>query len=261
MKPFLMIIGLITGSILSLQVSCYAQSKQDSSVAQSKPNALNPVAVSKEPRHHNVFENAWVRVLDVHIGPGDTSFFHKHETPSVFIVLSNVKTGSEVIIEEKKTNAPVTFGNIWFDGFYTQPRIHRVWNEDTSEFHVMDIELLNRRNKLPVEINPDSPIKNTAFQLLFDELPVRGYLLNLQPRTHFSLQERTAPVLVVLLTDSPEENPPRGDPGKNILVNNILVNGKPFSKKGDYLFIPAKKKIEFINRGLSAGKLALFELK
>ena len=105
------------------------------------------VPVSMEPRHHKVFENEYVRVLDVHIVPGDTSLFHKHELPSVFIVLSNAKTGSELISEGTMTNAPVTYGNIWFDGFYSKPRIHRVWNNDTVEFHVMDIELLNKAYK------------------------------------------------------------------------------------------------------------------
>ena len=36
------------------------------------------IPVSIEPRHHKVFENEYVRVLDVHIVPGDTTLFHKH---------------------------------------------------------------------------------------------------------------------------------------------------------------------------------------
>src|SRR5882762_10137388 len=88
------------------------------------------IQVSQEPRHHNVFENAWVRVLDVHIPPGDTSLIHKHSTPSVFMILSNTKTGSEVIVEPEKPS--FNDGHIWFEGFYTTPRIHRVWNSDTT---------------------------------------------------------------------------------------------------------------------------------
>src|SRR5258705_238434 len=87
---------------------------------------------------HNVFENEWVRILDVHIPPGDTSLFHKHSTPSVFMVLSNTKTGSEVLVEPAKIH--LTEGNIWFEGFYDKPRIHRVWNSDTTDFHVIDME-------------------------------------------------------------------------------------------------------------------------
>ena len=125
------------------------------------------IPVSLEPRHHNVFENSYVRVLDVHVLPGDTTLFHKHEIPSVFIVLSNAKSGSELIRQGEMTNAPVTYGNIWFDGFYTTPRIHRVWNNDTIEFHVMDIELLNKAYE---EI--DSPLEEKSIRMLFNEKPV-----------------------------------------------------------------------------------------
>src|SRR6476660_3927863 len=105
-------------------------------------HCLAQVPVSKEPMHHNVFENAYVRVLDVHIKPGDTTQFHKHETPSVFILLHSVKTGSEVIVEEAKATVLKKDAFISFEGFYKSPRIHRVWNEDTIEFHVMDVEIL-----------------------------------------------------------------------------------------------------------------------
>lgn len=102
------------------------------------------VMVSEEPMHHNVFQNDFVRVLDVHVSPQDTTLFHRHELPSVFIVLTSVKTGSELVSDGSIAAAPVTYGNIWFDGFYTKPRVHRVWNSDTAEFHVMDIELLKK---------------------------------------------------------------------------------------------------------------------
>ena len=76
---------------------------------------LAQVPVSQEPKHHNVFENSFVRVLDVHLLPGDTSLFHKHETPSVFIVLNPVKTGSEVIIEDGASTALLKDSAISFE--------------------------------------------------------------------------------------------------------------------------------------------------
>ena len=103
------------------------------------------IPVSQEPRHHKILENDHLRLLDVHIPPGDTSMIHLHATPSVFVVLNNVKTGSQVISEEDHSKSPIPhFGNIWFEGFYEKSRIHRVWNSDSSEFHVMDIELTNK---------------------------------------------------------------------------------------------------------------------
>ncbi len=198
------------------------------------------VAVSKEPRHHNVFENNVVRVLDVHVPPKDTSQFHKHETPSVFIVLTPAKTGSEVIMEEIKATALSKDATISFEGFYTKPRIHRVWNEDTTEFHVMDIEILNKK---PHSIG--SPIQQKAFKLLYDEKPVRAYRLMLEEGKNIHLQ-RPTPVLIIGLNDA---------------LESISVNKKLFSRKGDFLFIHGGQKIEITNTNHQAFSFAVLEFK
>jgi hypothetical protein len=58
--------------------------------------AFAQVAVRDEPRHHNVFENDYVRVLDVWVAPKDTTQFHVHATPSVFIMLSKTTTSAQL---------------------------------------------------------------------------------------------------------------------------------------------------------------------
>ncbi|MBA2760603.1 MAG: hypothetical protein H0U39_01335 [Segetibacter sp.] len=198
------------------------------------------VAVSKEPRHRNVFENNVVRVLDVHVPPKDTSQFHKHETPSVFIVLNPAKTGSEVITEEIKATALSKDATISFEGFYTTPRIHRVWNEDTTDFHVMDIEMLNKK---PHSIG--APIQQKGFKFLFDEKPVRVYRLMLEQGRSIHIQ-RPTPFLFIGLTDA---------------LESISVNKKSFSKKGDFLFIPGRQKIEVINTKPQPFSFAVLEFK
>jgi hypothetical protein len=198
------------------------------------------IPVSQEPMHHNVFENAWVRVLDVHIPPGDTSLFHKHSTPSVFMVLSNTKTGSEVIVEPAKTPG-FNDGHIWFEGFYDGPRIHRVWNSDTTEFHVIDMEILN---KSPQPI--DSPLNRSAFTLLFDEKPVRGYRFSLHAHNNMRVNQRKAPVVLVILANT---------------VGTVTANNKRFIKRGDYAFIEPGNDIDFINKADADQDFALFELK
>ena len=198
------------------------------------------VPVSKEPRHHNVFENDFVRVLDVHLPAGDTSLFHKHETPSVFVMIHNVKTGSDVIMEESTATALLKDPTISFEGFYSKPRVHRVWNKDTTEFHVMDIEILNKNN-----YNPTSPIKETGFQLLFNEKPVCAYRLTLNAGANLQLK-RTTPLLVVGLSNS---------------TNNVMVNNKVFTKKSDFLFVPAGETIAFNNKDQQAYSFVVLELK
>jgi quercetin dioxygenase-like cupin family protein len=202
-------------------------------------NGFAQVPVSQEPRHHNVFENNYVRVLDVQIPPGDTSQFHKHEIPSVFIVLQRPKIGSQVIQEESKATALFKDASITFEGFYTTPRIHRVWNEDSVLFHVMDIELLSK------EHSTSAPIEQKDFQLLFDEKPVRAYRLNL--KTGLTIEtKRERPVLIVGLSNG---------------ASRVSVNEKSFGKKGDFLFIPAGSSIRFKNPEQQPYSFAVLEIK
>ena len=200
------------------------------------------IPVSQEPRHHKILENDHLRLLDVHIPPGDTSMIHLHATPSVFVVLNNVKTGSQVISEEDHSKSPIPhFGNIWFEGFYEKPRIHRVWNSDSTEFHVMDIELTNK-NYITIE----GSIKQAPFTFLFDEKPVRAYRLDLQPAVHISILPDRADILIIQLTDS---------------STSVHINEKDFHKKGDFLYISSGANLEIENRGREKATFAFFELK
>jgi hypothetical protein len=202
-------------------------------------NGRSQVQVSQEPRHHKVFENEWVRVLDVHIPPHDTTLMHIHSTPSVFLMLSRTRTGSEVLIEPGKP--AFTAGDIWFEGFYEKPRVHRVWNEDTVEFHVMDIELLHKSPIFSGELSV--PYSRS----LFDAKPVHAFRVMLEPGNEFTLKALPAPVLVVGLS---------GPPGDG------LVNGKLFAKKGDCLFIPSGTALQVANKSAATEQqFALFFLK
>jgi len=164
--------------------------------------------------------------------------WHKHSTPSVFLILSATKTGSQVRVEPGKPS--FADGNIWFEGFYDTPRIHRVWNEDDHEFHVIDMELPHKPNG---DIDP--PIKDPSFHLLFDERPVRGYRMTLGSRVSDHRDARKAPMVVILVDD-----------GAMVKVRDTVLR-----KKGDYVFIPAGTPLDLQNDGQAEVKLAVFELK
>ncbi len=133
------------------------------------------IHVRDEPRHHNVFENEFIRILDVHLGPGDTTLYHLHNTPSVFITLANVKVGSQLTGQQPQKGANIS-GQTMYDAIET-PRIHRVWNDDTSWFHVMDIELIagQSKNNVPLLDASDLKLNNDELITLFNEKLVTGY--------------------------------------------------------------------------------------
>jgi hypothetical protein len=215
-------------------------------------NSHGQVPVSQEPRHHKVVDNGHIRLLDVRISPGDTTQFHIHATPSVFVVLTDAKTGSQVISEEDHSASPIKhYGNIWFEGFYIKPRIHRVYNSDEHIFQVMDIELTNKNL-----VTIDSPINQAGITFLFEEKQVRAYRMQLSPGHSVSIQPRKADVLLIQLNDS------LVNPGLQAFVpGNRPAQKTFFNLKGYYLYINSGTAFELKNEGSGESAFAFFELK
>src|SRR6188474_2399389 len=153
------------------------------------------VHVRNEPRHHNVFENEFVRILDVHLGPGDTTLYHLHNTPSVFIIFTNTNVGSQLRGQQPQKGANIT-GEVSYDNLNT-PRTHRVWNEDTSWFHVMDIEITSTKQKKKIAV-----LQNPALNLLFNEQQVNGYDLELKASGNLQLPAPGAGYLLISKSES-----------------------------------------------------------
>ena len=205
----------------------------------AKLNGQDTVAVSKEPLHKNVFENQYVRVLDLHIAPGDTTLFHKHVLPCVSISLHPVRTGAQTIVDDRGPKVSSLDRRITFEGFYQSPRVHRVWNRDTSLFHWMDVEVLTKGDS-----SIEAPIALEGFTQVFDAPPVRAYRLVV--KSHQKLDFKSArPLLIVGLNDA----------GK------IMVNKKSFSKQGDFLFVQPSQKISLANKDGQEYTFAVLELK
>ena len=202
-------------------------------------DAQDAIAASKEPLHKNVFENKYVRVLELHIAPGDTTMFHKHEIPCISISLHPVRTGSEVIVDDKSPKLPSADRRVTFEGFYQSPRIHRVWNRDTSTFHWMDVEILSKGDR-----DLEAPIALQGVTQLFDAPPVRTYRLTLKKNQRVTLK-RNAPILLVGLNNG----------------SKVLVNRRRFTKQGDFVFVKPSKKVRLTNNNEQDYAFAVLELK
>jgi hypothetical protein len=152
-----------------------------------------------------------------------------------------VKTGSQVIQDEQTSTALRGDSAISFESFATTPRIHRVWNEDTTEFHVMDIELLSKGQ--PAMASPFSNVPGS--QLLIDAVPARVYKLNMEAGKNLQVNNKR-PLLIVGLTDN---------------TGKVSVNNKSFSQKGDLIFVEPGKSIHVINQSNQSYSFAFVEFK
>lgn len=200
------------------------------------------VHVRDEPRHHNVFENEFVRILDVFLAPGDTTQYHLHNTASVFTFLTTTTTGSQLQGQSpsKSTSAANT---AQYDSLVA-PRIHRVWNEDNHWFHVMDIELTAGKPRS----NP-ALLQNKSLNLLFDKSLVNGYRLQLKTNTKFSLPVSGSGYLLVSFGNA------------NLIYESGKIKQHRKMKSGHYLWIDAGKAMSLRLDNESSDGFLLLQVK
>jgi hypothetical protein len=115
--------------------------KPASEVSKAEGTATDPVAVEQEPHHRVIFENQYVRVLDVVLKPGETTLFHKHSLDNVAIQLNDA-TIKRQFPGEDWAASPAKAGSVSFIGGTKSPYIHRISNTGTTVFHVFDVEIL-----------------------------------------------------------------------------------------------------------------------
>jgi len=200
------------------------------------------VAVRDEPRHHNVFENSYVRILDVFLAPHDTTQFHVHNTPSVFTTFTKTATGSQLVSGQPSGDLSVP-GKSWYDSLST-PRIHRVWNEDTVWFHVMDIELVagTPHSNQPV-------LQHPLLKLYFNERLANGYRLDLQSHTRIELPSSAIGYLLLSIGDAAIE-----------YTTNDHVQRRVM-KSGHYRWIEPGKAFSFTSQTSTPSSFVLLQLK
>jgi hypothetical protein len=210
----------------------------------SSAYTIAQVPVSKEPRHHLVFANDRVRVLNVLVPPGDTTQYHVHSTPSIFICFTKTRTGSQRKNEQPEYGTSVA-GNVWFEDL-SEPhiKIHRVWNIDTSVFHVMDIELLAKEKKFVINTQ-DIPHAHLQIDTPF----AKTYSIQLANNESVSINEQPYDFIFVAINDS-----------KIKIVKND-TESISLIKPGWFCWINANDKFSFFNLGNSAANFRLVGIK
>ncbi len=199
------------------------------------------VPVKEEPRHRPVLQNKYFRLLDVWIPPGDTSLFHIHATPSLFIELTTAKISSQ-IKGKKWVTTQETPGKTWYRSFVNDTLIHRVCNPDSVPFHVNDIEILSSYKK-----NSDS-IKPLSFPILYENEKAFAYQLTNKTFSKQVIKNR-GPMIAELVT------------GKGIIFHDLKNDRSTEIKAGKFLYIEPSSTFYFSPIGRGEINLVVFEIK
>ncbi len=206
----------------------------------SSPALKAQVPVREEPFHQNVLENKYIRLLDVRIKPGDTSLFHIHATPSLFLHFTNTVVCSQIKGKEWVTGKN-TQGNASYRSFVNDTLVHRVSNCDTEPFHVTDIEILSA-------YNPASSLTPLPFTVLFENEKAIAYRLS-GPSFTSQLVKGRGPVVAELVA------------GDEVTCHDTQHKRSTTISTGKYLYLEPGSSFYFTATKNKETNLVLFEIK
>ena len=202
--------------------------------------SMSQVQVSKEPRHVPMIENKYIRLLDVWLQPGDTTGYHIHSTPSVFLYFTTTWTGSQIQGHDWVKSQSIA-GYAWYTSYIPDSVIHRVLNDDTTAFHVTDMELLSA-------FNPVGGLKPLPFTVLLENESVFAYRLDNASLNKKMISKR-GPMVAELVE------------GEGVSYFDGRTKKYTRIAPGKYLFIEPGSIFYFSAEGESKINLILFEIK
>ncbi len=206
-------------------------------------NLSGQVLVHEEPLHHLVFQNEEIRILNVLIPPGDTTQYHIHTTPSLFIRLSNTTTVAQNQGGNTTSGRSIA-GTILFENLSElNTRNHRVWNVDKDTFNVIDVELL-----LKDKVFDKVPLNMPNLILEIDTNWVRAYRLTLLEGTEFRIKNKKQLMVLVSLNGATLQTKQNGKTRLQTL------------KQGSYFIIKKRQLFSIKNTSNKNASFILVEL-
>jgi len=130
---------------------------------QSQAQSPVPVPVEQEPRHHPVFHEGHLRILDVQIPPGDVTLYHTHDEAILYVPISISPTDTQILGQDwlgVKPTDPSRFTGLVVatdTSYATRALTHRVKNVGDKLFRLIAIT-----NNAPPTTQPAHQLPGTA---------------------------------------------------------------------------------------------------
>lgn len=153
-----------------------------------------PVPTHEEPHHRPVYQNAFVRVLDIEVPAGTVTRYHVHANPMVSVTVRDARSWAQAPGAER---GPVTdaravpyVGDNWDQ---PMPYTHRVGNADTVAFRRIAAEWLAPAGRGCPALAP-----MPGYHLVRDTRYGRVYEVRLRPSEATLPHEHACPGLTVV---------------------------------------------------------------
>lgn len=104
--------------------------------------AQAPLPAEKEPHHRLVLENAYVRVSDIILAPGESTLDHVHTRDTLQVIVAPSLMRVEVAGKPPVEVPAGDPGDVGFVAFSKMPVTHRQKNVGTLPLHMLEVEFL-----------------------------------------------------------------------------------------------------------------------
>jgi hypothetical protein len=207
-------------------------------VAQTPAASEKPVPVFAEPRHHLVVDTAPLRIVDIQIPPGDTTLFHAHSSPMLYVPIASSRTRNQNLGEEwtgggaapaPAPAAPARPGRVSAPANYIDKgQTHRVNNIGTSLFRLIGIANMTPGDAAPPQATTTPELENRWY---------RAERLVIAPGASAPVPAAAGTVVVVMQTS-----------GSAALDGNVW---HPLNGPGDFARVDGTTPYVVHNRGAS----------
>jgi hypothetical protein len=201
-------------------------------------NISAQVPVIQEPHHKTVLLNDYIRLIDVHLKPHDTTMYHIHAEPSVVVFISKSLMGTQDMSGNGLPSGEVLPGQTVFKDYASNPVTHRVYNGGTNVFHVMDIEL----EKKEPAADSCAALLLSNVETPINEKLVRVYKFDVTADKSLSINKSSCAHLLICIS------------------GEISTSGKKITA-GAYAFFDPNTQISVSNNQNSSSTCVLLELK
>jgi quercetin dioxygenase-like cupin family protein len=141
-------------------------------LAQGAPPPTYMVPAIREPHHDVKLDNHYVRVLDVTVPPYDSTLFHIHENPYVYVSIGPATLKAQVAGSNDFTDLILKDGEVRYSAAVT----HRVGNIAATPFRNITIQIQGRDDTAAKQ--PESPARGASVVLDNDLVRVQRVVLD-----------------------------------------------------------------------------------
>jgi hypothetical protein len=183
--------------------------------------AQAPLPVAKEPHHRLVIENAYVRVFDIILRPGEATLDHSHSRDTLQVMIAPSKMRMEVAGKPPVDVPEGKPGDVGFVAFSRTPLTHRMRNIGAFPLHIIEVEFLAAS-----PVPPQTPFQQESsnYKQVLDNDRVRVFRRVVPAGDSTSVHTHQRPMLGISVTGGSQVYQTPGQPPRRAQVSPATVN-------------------------------------